>query len=406
MLHPTKLIPTCRNLFHTCGRRGNPLLKRVDYYDALGVTKTADGKSIKVAYFRLAKKYHPDFNPSPTAAPMFEMISEAYEVLSDPHKKKNYDEFGTAGETFGGSTRGPGRKRGDTTYTSKELFERIFRQQKSSQGRREDILEEDDYEPTAYGSTATVDYNVQLSFEEAARGCIYELMANHKCICYKCDGGGSEWGFQGNICPYCEGTGYETEKVGHVATRRPCAYCNGTAIFKKFKCMECAGAGQLIWGKVHQVEVPAGVENGEIIQVAFDQELVKWSVDKTDRFYIKVMVQKSDYFRREGFDVHTKADIDVHTALYGGEIEVKSLYEPLVKVKIPPGTSSHQTITLPGHGIRREGLYGNQIVEIGIDTLDISERDKTVLEDLKNKLNPSGEESTVAITPILHNRSF
>ena len=231
-------------------------------------------------------------------------------------------------------------------------------------------------------------------------------MANHKCICYKCDGGGSEWGFQGNICPYCEGTGYETEKVGHVVTRRPCAYCNGTAIFKKFKCMECAGAGQLIWGKVHRIEIPAGVENGEIIKVPFDQELVKWSVDKTDSFYVKVMVQKSDYFQREGFDVHTKADIDVHTALYGGEIEVMSLYEPYLKVKIPPGTSSHQTITLPGNGLRREGLYGNQIVEIGIDTTDISESDKSVLEDLKNMENPSKEDSKVTITPILHNRSF
>ena len=374
-------------------------MKRIDYYDALGVNKTANAKTIKVAYFRLAKKYHPDFNPSPTAVPMFEMISEAYEVLSDPHKKKNYDEFGTAGDTFGGSTSGPGRKRGDTTYSSKELFERIFRQK--SQGR-DDILEEDDYEPTDYGGEATVDHNVTLSFEEAAKGCVYELMANHKCICYKCAGGKSDWGFQGNVCPYCEGTGYETEKVGHVITRRPCAYCNGTAIFLKFKCTECAGTGQLIWGKVHQITIPPGAENGEIIKVPFDKELIKWSVDKTGHFYIKVMVQKSDYFTREGFDIQTKADIDVHTALYGGEIEVQGLYDPSVKVKIPAGTSSHQTITLPGNGIRREGLYGNQIIEIGIDTMDVNERDKSLLEELKTKIPLDSN----VITPIVHNRSF
>ena len=125
-------------------------------------------------------------------------------------------------------------------------------------------------------------------------------------------------------------------------------------------------------------------------------------MDKVDHFYIKVLVQKSDYFVRDGFDIRTKADIDVHTALHGGEIKVKGLHEPYVTVRIPGGTSSHQTVTLPGNGIRREGLYGNQVVEIGIDTMDVDERDKPFLEEMKSeKNNPVN-----VITPLVHSRSF
>ena len=100
----------------------------VDYYTTLGVSKGADTQTIKTAYFRLAKKFHPDYNNSPNAAPMFEMISEAYEVLSDPDKRQKFDEFGTVGETVGGMTHGPGRKRGDETFSSEDLYKRIFKE--------------------------------------------------------------------------------------------------------------------------------------------------------------------------------------------------------------------------------------------------------------------------------------
>ena len=100
----------------------------VDYYTTLGVSKGADTQTIKTAYFRLAKKFHPDYNNSPNAAPMFEMISEAYEVLSNPDKRQKFDEFGTVGETVGGMTHGPGRKRGDETFSSEDLYKRIFKE--------------------------------------------------------------------------------------------------------------------------------------------------------------------------------------------------------------------------------------------------------------------------------------
>jgi len=102
--------------------------QKVNYYEVLGLNSNASQKHVKIAYFRLAKKFHPDYNNSPNAQPMFEIISEAYEVLSDPDKRKNYDEYGTPGETFGGTTEGPQRKRGDNTYSSEDLFHKIFNQ--------------------------------------------------------------------------------------------------------------------------------------------------------------------------------------------------------------------------------------------------------------------------------------
>ena len=154
---------------------------------------------------------------------------------------------------------------------------------------------------------------------------------------------------------------------------------------------------------MHKIEIPAGVENGEIIRVPFDEELVRYAVNKAnDTFYIKVMVQKSDYFEREGFNVMSKVDIDVRTATLGGEVEVKGLYQPSIKLKIPPGTSSHQTLTLPGDGIRREGLYGDQIVEIGIDTQNMGSEEATLMEELSVPI----KDVEPVIVPLLHGRKF
>ena len=154
---------------------------------------------------------------------------------------------------------------------------------------------------------------------------------------------------------------------------------------------------------MHRIEIPAGVENGEIIKVPFDEELVRYAVNKAnDTFYIKVMVQKSDHFTREGFDVLTKVDIDVHTATHGGDIEVKGLHQPLVKLKIPPGTSSHTKLKLPGNGIRREGLYGDQVVEIGIDTEHLGHDDASLMEEYAVPIT----DVDTFVTPILHTRKF
>ena len=225
------------------------LKRKVDYYATLGVNSNADQQSIKTSYFRLAKKYHPDYNKTPTAAPMFEFISEAYEVLSDPIKRQNYDEHGTPGETTGGMSSGPQRKHGDATFSSEDLFRKMSNKAVVDPNELDYDEDAECLMDTYSGSDATRDIILSVSFEDAARGCIYPYRANQKIICPKCDGSKSEMGYQGATCPYCEGTGIETLKVGHVKSHKACSYCFGSGIFIKWKCNECAGLGAVVMGQ-------------------------------------------------------------------------------------------------------------------------------------------------------------
>lgn len=386
------------------------LRRKIDYYSVLGVNRNETEQNIKTAYFRLAKRYHPDYNDTPGSAPMFEMLSEAYEVLSNPEKRSKYDEFGEAVETVGGISRGPGRKRGDESFSSEDLFKRILKDE-SAVAHKEDVLR-DDYaynDQTTFGTDKTSDIVLTVSFEEAARGCSVGVRANQKVECPKCFGSRSEIGFQGKPCPFCEGTGLESEKIGHIVTRKTCSYCNGEGVFIKFKCLECKGTGVTIYGNVHEVLIPPGTDNGEILRVPYIEGLRKMSLDKAEFFYVKVMVNKSDYFAREGMDIRTKMDIDAYTSLFGGQILVKGLYEHSIKVDIPPGTSSHQSITLHGEGLKINGMAGNHIVDIGINMEDISNEAvsalRTIVADSPLEDDYNITESNVVI-PIVQERKF
>lgn len=228
-------------------KTASQLNSKLDYYSVLGVNRSDDYQSVKTAYFRLAKKYHPDFNKSASAEPMFELISEAYEVLSDPVKRKNYDDYGDVGQTFGGISQGPGRKRSDRSFSSEDIF-RTFKTKGGVVTKKD--LEEDtgDYEENmaGYGSTDSIVLNI--TFKDSIMGCISTAKINKKIICMKCHGSKSEWGFQGKSCPFCEGTGLETQKVGHMVSHNACSYCEGTGVYIKWKCQECAGLGRSVMG--------------------------------------------------------------------------------------------------------------------------------------------------------------
>ena len=159
----------------------------------------------------------------------------------------------------------------------------------------------------------------------------------------------------------------------------------------------------------YRVPIQPGTENGEILKVPYIEGLRKMSLDKAEFFYAKIMVNKSDHFTREGMDIRSKTDIDAKTSLYGGTIKVKGLYESLIQVDIPPGTSSHQSITLQGKGLRIGGLKGNHIVDIGISMEEIKDETLTVLgtvvADLEEEQDCNLTESNVVI-PIVDERKF
>ena len=157
------------------------------------------------------------------------------------------------------------------------------------------------------------------------------------------------------------------------------------------------------------MKIPPGTENGEILRVPYIPGLRKMSIDKAEFFYVKVMVNKSNYFVREGLDIRSKADIDAHTSLFGGKIEVKGLHEHSITVDIPPGTSSHQEITLPGQGLKIGTLAGNHIIDIGINMEELSHELYSALGAfVANSAldNDDAQSDNSVVIPIVEGRKF
>ena len=200
---PQHLVPQTRPFFTT-----NFLVQQhsPDYYAVLGINRSATPQAVKLAYFKKAKEYHPDTNPSLESQVMFGLIAEAYDVLSDEERRKSYDEFGHDMQYGGTMSEGPGRQKDDMRYDSDELFGKIFGQaQKEGDAAPETFAKA--FASSVYGEAAGKEYAVNLTFEEAALGLDFHIDLNLKTVCWKCFGSKSEPGYTWNICPYCEGTG-------------------------------------------------------------------------------------------------------------------------------------------------------------------------------------------------------
>ncbi len=180
----------------------------IDYYATLGITKSASAQDVKLAYFRQAKKFHPDQNPTEDAHHMFELLSEAYEVLSDPSKRRHFDDFGKGADTFGGMSKGPVRGYSAKTYSAEDLYDRIFQEVKNDGKPDFDFGETPSHsEMSVHGHDGSSYMGLNIPFEDAAKGCECIIPIKVRMVCLKCEGTKSEMGYQGNICPYCEGTG-------------------------------------------------------------------------------------------------------------------------------------------------------------------------------------------------------
>ncbi|KMY96096.1 protein tumorous imaginal discs, mitochondrial isoform X3 [Drosophila simulans] len=329
-----------------------------DYYATLGVAKNANGKDIKKAYYQLAKKYHPDTNKEdPDAGRKFQEVSEAYEVLSDEQKRREYDTYGQTAENIGRQGGGfPGGGAGGfgpegfsqswqfrSSIDPEELFRKIFEGEGNFRTNSFD-----DFADSKFGFGQAQEMVMDLTFAQAARGVNKDVNVNVVDQCPKCAGTKCEPGTKPGRCQYCNGTGFETVSTGPFVMRSTCRYCQGTRQHIKYPCSECEGKGRTVQRRKVTVPVPAGIENGQTVRMQVGSK----------ELFVTFRVERSDYFRREGADVHTDAAISLAQAVLGGTVRVQGVYEDQW-INVEPGTSSHHKIMLRGKGLKRVNAHGH-----------------------------------------------
>ncbi|XP_041840157.1 dnaJ homolog subfamily A member 3, mitochondrial-like isoform X2 [Melanotaenia boesemani] len=336
---------SCR-FFHSSSK----LSSKQDFYEILGISRTASQKDIKKAYYQLAKKYHPDTNPDePEAKEKFAKLAEAYEVLSDEVKRKQYDTYGAAG--FDQNRAGAGQQQyyraGGTQIDPEELFRKIFGEFSGGAGFG-NIHSMFDQRP---------EYVMELTFSEAAKGANKDLSINIDDNCPRCDGKGNEPGTRVSQCHYCNGTGMESINTGPFMMRTTCRRCGGKGSIIITPCALCRGSGQTKKRQTVTVPVPAGVDNGQTVRMPVGAKEI----------LITFRVQKSPVFRRNGADIHSDAFISIAQAILGGTATTQGLYDT-ISIMIPSGCQADQVIRLQGKGIRRMNSfsYGDHFVHIKI----------------------------------------
>ncbi|XP_061568474.1 dnaJ heat shock protein family (Hsp40) member A3a [Cololabis saira] len=321
--------------FHTSA----PSSSKQDYYHVLDVPRTASQKEIKKAYYQMAKKYHPDTNKDdPQAKEKFAQLAEAYEVLSDEGKRKQYDTYGSTGFDAGQAGGGQQYWSGQTSNIDpEELFRKIFGEYSGSRG---------------FGDFNAIfdqpqEYVMELTFTQAAKGVNKEMSINLEAACQACDGKGHEPGTKVQHCQHCNGSGMETISTGPFVMRSTCRRCGGKGTITSTPCRSCRGTGQTKQRKTVMVPVPAGVENGQTVRMPVGKKEI----------FITFRVQKSSVFRRDGADVHSDLFVSVAQAILGGTARTQGLYETL-NLSIPAGIQTDQKIRLTGKGIARISGYG------------------------------------------------
>uniref|UniRef100_H3CB62 DnaJ heat shock protein family (Hsp40) member A3b n=1 Tax=Tetraodon nigroviridis TaxID=99883 RepID=H3CB62_TETNG len=330
---------TTSHSFHTSSRCANT----EDFYQVLGVSRTASQKDIKKAYYQLAKKHHPDTNPGdPDAKAKFAKMAEAYEVLSDEVKRKQYD---LGFDPNRGSTGGQQHYRaGATSIDPEELFRRIFGE--FADFRHFNSVFDDRPE-----------FLMELTFLEAVMGADKDLSVNIEDTCPRCNGGGSEPGTKVSVCHYCNGTGMESISTGTYMMRSTCRRCGGRKSIINTPCALCRGSGLTKRTQTVTVPVPPGIEDGERVRMPVGSREI----------LITFRVQKSPVYQREGLNIHSDVFVSVAQAILGGTAEAQGLYEPISMV-IPAGCQGDQVIRLQGKGIRKMDSYsyGDHYVHIKI----------------------------------------
>jgi molecular chaperone DnaJ len=347
-----------------------------DYYELLGVSRTATPEELKKAYRRLARQLHPDVNDAPDAADRFKEVTTAYEVLSDPQKRATYDR---GGNPLGGAGGAGGF--GGAGFSFDDIMDAFFGGGGgSSRGPRSRVQR---------GQDALLRLRVDLA--EAAFGVTHELKVDTAVLCERCSGSGAEDDSSTVTCGTCHGHG-EVQQVqrtplGSVRTARPCPTCHGYGSVIQDPCHECNGDGRVRSRRTLTVSIPAGVDQGTRIQLAGEGEVGPGGGPAGD-LYIEVEVDRHPVFTRKGDQLRCQVTLPMTAAALGTHLDLPTLESDLpdhegpetVGLEVPPGTQSGETLTLRGQGVPRlRGPgRGDLVVEVVVETpheLDDAQRD-------------------------------
>ena len=338
-----------------------------DYYEILGVERSADDGALKASFRKLAMEHHPDRNGGcEEAEGRFKEINEAYSILSDPQKRAAYDRFGHAGVNGSGGGGGGNGQFHDVNDIFSEVFGDVFGDMFGGRGRQR----------SGPARGQDLRYDLEITLEQAYAGSEVEITVPASINCESCDGSGAKPGTSPTVCGSCGGAGRVRASQGFFSIERACPRCGGSGRLVLDPCQECRGHGQLRKERTLQVRIPAGVDDGARIRLAGEGDAGARGGPRGD-LYIFLSVRPHDLFDREGLDLLCTVPVPMAVAALGGDIEAPCLMggddcdgNCKIEVKVPEGSQTGRTVRLKGRGMPslRSRERGDLVVELFVET--------------------------------------
>jgi molecular chaperone DnaJ len=344
-----------------------------DFYEILGVERTASDADLKAAFRKLAMQHHPDRNPGDAECEhRFKEIGEAYEVLKDPQKRAAYDRFGHAAfeQGMGGGGQGFGA---DFASAFSDIFDDLF----GMGGRRS--------RGSGRERGADLRYNMEITLAEAFDGKTAELRLPTSVTCESCSGTGAKVGTKPKTCAQCGGQGKVRHAQGFFTLERTCPICGGRGQMIENPCPTCSGSGRVLRERTLSVNIPPGVEDGTRIRLAGEGEAGVRGGPAGD-LYIFLSISAHAFFQRDGADLHCRVPISMVSAAIGGECEVPAIDGSKARVKVPAGTQSGRRFRLQGKGmpVLRSKQNGDMYVQVVVETpQNLTKKQKELLAEFE-----------------------
>jgi molecular chaperone DnaJ len=346
-----------------------------DFYDVLGVDRSADDKELKSAFRKLAMQYHPDRNNGdPEAERKFKELNEAYDALKDPQTRAAYDQFGHAAFE-GGGRGGPGGFGPDFSSSMSDIFDDLFG---DFMGRRPG-------RGSGRERGADLRYNMEITLEDALNGRNAQITVPTSVACETCSGSGARPGTSPQTCRTCSGHGKVRATQGFFTIERTCPTCQGRGEQIADPCEACNGQGRVVKERTLSVNIPAGVEDGTRIRLAGEGEAGRLGGPSGD-LYIFLSIAPHEFFQRDGADLFCRVPLAMSTAALGGDIEVPTIDGGRARVKVPEGTQSGKQFRLKGKGmpVLRSRQHGDLYIQVTVETpVNLSRKQRQLLKEFE-----------------------